>query len=130
MKILIVEDEESSRSVLTRFLAPFGGCDFAATGSEAIALFIAAHAAADPYSLLSLDLMLPDLSGHEVLRRIRAWESEHHISSKLIVRVVVVSGLSDSQNVLEAFDEGCEAYVAKPVVREELLRELKKIAVL
>lgn len=130
MRILIIEYEENSRAVLSRILAPFGSCDFATNGAEAITRFLEAHTKSDPYALLSLELMLPDGSGHDVLRRIRSWERENRITSKCAVRVVVVSALNDSQNVLEAFDEGCEAYVAKPIVRDELLRELKKLAIL
>ena len=127
MKILIAEDDFASRILLQRFLAPYGDSDVAVNGREAVGAFKEALESDTPYDLVCLDIMMPLMSGHETLKEIRASEEARGIGVPNGVKVIMTTALSDSQSVLEAFKEGCEAYVVKPLDRESLVRELKKL---
>ncbi len=127
MKTLIAEDDFTSRKVLQAFLAPYGECDVAVDGKEAIQAFRAAHAGGNPYDLVCLDLMMPKMDGHRVLAAIRETEDRMTIHGSDRVRVVITTRLSDSRNVLKAFKGQCEAYLVKPIDRRSLIEKLKEL---
>lgn len=127
MKVLIVEDDFTARKILLKFLAPFGECDVAIDGNEALQAFRAAFESGEPYELMCLDIMMPHLDGHSVLKAVRAFENERGIPPSGGVKVIMTTALSDSINVLGAFKEGCEAYVVKPIEKARLISEIKKL---
>jgi two-component system KDP operon response regulator KdpE len=110
--VLIIDDEPQIRRLLTvtleaneyRVLA-------AATGQEGLAL-----AAQHRPALVVLDLGLPDLSGREVLRRLREWSS---------VPVVILSVQETEADKISALDSGADDYVTKPFNTGELLARLR-----
>jgi two-component system chemotaxis response regulator CheY len=127
MKILIAEDDLNSRTLLERFLAPFGPCDIAGDGEEAIASFEEAMANNEPYDLVCLDIMMPKMDGHTVLLHVREVEKSQGIESGEGVKVIMTTALDDVTNVIGAFQEGCEAYVVKPIDKTKLIGELRKL---
>lgn len=130
MKILIVEDDFTSRVVMQEFLKPYGDCHVAVNGLEALEAFRQAMAQSAPYDLVCLDIMMPGLGGHGVLTQIRADENEAGVPPDKGVRIIMTTALSDPRNVMKAFTEQCEAYLVKPIKRDKLtetLRELKLI---
>lgn len=130
MKTLIVEDDFTSRKMLQAFLAPFGECDIAVDGVEAVEAFRAAHGEGEPYDLVCLDLMMPRLDGHATLAAIRAFEEERGIHVTDGAKVVVTTCLGDSRNVLAAFQGQCDAYLVKPVDRRELASTLSRLSLI
>lgn len=121
MKILIVEDDFLSRKLMLSYLTPLGACDVASNGKEAIEAFTLAHAENAPYDLMTLDIMMPDLSGQEVLKRIRAYEVDHKIMFSDGVKVIMTTALEDSRNVMDAFKNQCEGYLVKPIDYDKLI---------
>ena len=75
MRILIAEDDLISRTIMKKYLSHFGECDVAVDGDEAVNLFRIATAEGRPYSLVTLDIMMPKLSGQNVLKSIREIEA-------------------------------------------------------
>ena len=71
MKALIVEDDGMSRLLLEHILAPFGECHTAVNGKEALEAFREAQERNTPYSLICLDIMMPEMDGHTTLKAIR-----------------------------------------------------------
>lgn len=130
MKILIVEDDFTSRKLLADLLASYGECDVAVDGREAIRVFEEAFRSGEPYELVCLDIMMPELDGHTVLRRIREFEAQNEVESGDGVRIVMTSALGDAKNVLSAFKSGCEAYIEKPIEKERLFAELAKLGLI
>lgn len=130
MKVLIVEDDFTARKILLKFLAPYGECDVAIDGNEAIQAFRTAFENGEPYELICLDIMMPHLDGHSVLKAVRAFELERGIGSPGGVKVIMTTALSDSINVLGAFKEGCEAYVVKPIEKQRLIAEIRKLGLI
>ena len=78
MKILIVEDELTSRELLKVILEPYGTVETVADGIEAMKAFNLALAS-QPYDLICLDIMLPKLNGQQVLKGIRKIEGDKGI---------------------------------------------------
>ena len=111
MRILIAEDDPTSRKVLQTFLTRWGfevvvTCD----GQEAWN----ALQAADAPRLAILDWMMPRLEGLEVLRRIR------QNPSLAITYVIMLTAKGAQEDLIRGFESGADDYVVKPFHREEL----------
>jgi two-component system, chemotaxis family, chemotaxis protein CheY len=125
MKTLVVEDDFTGRLVLQGMLAPYGTVHIAVDGKEALEAFRRAAATVAPYDLICLDIMMPGMDGHAVLKEIRAFEEARGIAGPAAVKIFMTSALSDGANVFKAFREQCEAYLVKPIDRQKLIAQLK-----
>jgi two-component system chemotaxis response regulator CheY len=76
-KVLIVEDETTSRRILAKMLGDHAQCHFATDGESAVDEVEAALEREAPYDLICLDLMLPDRTGFDVLVQIRKLEGKY-----------------------------------------------------
>lgn len=127
MKSLVVEDDTTSRLVMQEYLAEFGHCDAVEHGKGALEAFAKAHRDGAPYELVCLDIMMPDMNGHDVLVRLRQYESDLDIGGLNGARVLMTTALGDAKNVVRAFKEQCEGYLVKPVTPEKLAEKLKEL---
>ena len=115
MRILLVEDEEKVSRFVVRGLAAEGfAVDAAADGKAGLEL-----GTTYDYDLIVLDLMLPGLSGTEVLRQIR--RSNHHVP---ILMLTARDAVSDKVEHLEA---GADDYLTKPFAFAELMARVKAL---
>ncbi|MEN6577440.1 MAG: response regulator [Phycisphaerales bacterium] len=130
MKCLIVEDDSVSRELLRAFLKNYADCHMARDGREAVEQFIDALDADQPYDLICMDIMMPDVSGRDALKAIRQIEAEHGIGGLDGVKVIMTTALDDSKDILGSFREGCEAYVVKPIHKDKLFAEIEKLGLL
>ncbi len=130
MKILIAEDDFTSRLLLQEFLKGYGPCHVAVNGKEAVAAVRAAFDADQPYELICLDIMMPEMDGQEALRVIRRMETASGIVGPYRAKIVMTSSLADQENVIEAIQAKCDCYLAKPVRKAKLLEELRKLALI
>lgn len=127
MRILIVEDDLASRRFLSKFLSAYGECDITVDGMEALEAFMMSHDEENPYDLICLDIMMPNLDGEKTLKVIRDIESQKGIKEEERVKVIMTTALNDTDRVFDAFETGCEAYAAKPINTEKLLEVMKKL---
>lgn len=127
MKVLIAEDDFTSRRVMSKLLSKYGECDITVDGREAITAFNMALESDEPYDLMCLDIMMPELDGYEVLRTVRLMEKEKKVAKEHQVKVIITTALNDQKNVARAFELGCEAYAGKPIVAEKFENELRKL---
>ncbi len=128
MRCLIVEDDFGSRRLLLALLRDYGPCDVVVDGQEAIDAFRLAWEDNDPYDVVFLDIMMPNIDGQEALRRIRVTEAEFGIADKDQVKVIMTTALGDPKSVVEAFYEGgANGYIVKPIERSALVGELEKL---
>lgn len=127
LRILIVEDEFGSRKLLQKFLSPYGVCDLAVDGEEAVEAFKLAMKEEEPYDLICLDIMMPKKDGQTVLKEIREIEESYNISGLDGVKIIMTTALNDPKNILEAFKSQCEAYIPKPISKQKLLEEMKAL---
>jgi two-component system chemotaxis response regulator CheY len=127
MKILIVEDDDVSSTLLSTILAPLGDCDVAIDGESAVSLFEHAHQEETPYDILCIDIMLPGLDGQNVLKRVRLIEERRGIMGLAGVKIVMITALGDHTNIMEAFRSQCEGYIVKPIRKEKVLTQLRTL---
>ncbi len=114
MSILIVDDEEVLQDVLSTLLRREGYATISATtGEEALELI-----EREEIDLVLLDLMLPGLSGREVLRQIRQRDPEQV--------VVVITAYSSIESAIGAMRDGAFHYIPKPFKNEEVLLTVRK----
>jgi two-component system cell cycle response regulator CtrA len=71
------------------------------------------------YDLILLDLNLPDMSGHEVLRQLR--------QSRIDTPILILTGSDDTENKIKGFGFGADDYLTKPFHREELVARIHAI---
>ena len=125
LKMLIVEDDFISRRILQGLLSPYGYCDMAKDGMEAIHAFYLAWEEQAPYDLICLDVMMPEMDGQEALQRIRDMEKEMGVIGSQEVKVIMVTALDDMKNIIKAFHEGgATAYIVKPISKNSLINEM------
>ena len=126
MRILVVDDEFVSLKKLSLLLDDIGTCDTASSGEEALEMFIAAEQVNSPYELITLDIDMPGMSGTETVAKIRKYEEEMGIASlHTSVKVLMVTAMSDSKNIMASFKGGCEGYLKKPFSRESIEKGLE-----
>lgn len=130
LKILIVEDDFVCRKQLQMCLSEFGDCYIAVNGQEAVEAIGSAYNEGYPYDLICLDIRMPEMDGQEALRTIRQIEHDRGIMGLDCVKVIMTTGLDDSENIIGAFRTGCEAYIVKPVEKGKLLKEMEGLGLI
>ncbi len=127
MRILIVEDDLTSRRFLQKFLSQYGECDVVVDGMEALDAFLYSLKSDTPYSLICLDIMMPKIDGLKVLKTIRELEIQKGILPADKAKVIMTTALNSSDLVQNAFELGCEGFAAKPLDTEKLVEVMKKL---
>lgn len=130
MRVLIAEDDSASRIFLFKFLSQYGECDITVDGKEAIEAFALALDENNPYDLVCLDVMMPEIDGFAVLRAIRKLEKSREIDEKKRSRIIMTTALNETHHVFGAFDSGCEAYAAKPINVEKFTEVMQKLGLI
>ncbi|GBQ61421.1 two component response regulator CtrA [Ameyamaea chiangmaiensis NBRC 103196] len=115
MRILLVEDDFAAAGACTHVMRASGfTVDHVATGQEAVEML--KHY---DYDIAVLELMLPDIEGYEVVRRVRV--------AKIDTPIVILSGLTRPQAKVRAFSVGADDYVTKPFDSSELVARMQAI---
>ena len=115
MRILVVEDEEKLSSVIARGLRAEGfAVDIAADGSQGLEMAIAYA-----YDIILLDIMLPKLSGSEVLDRIRKNNRQ--------VPILMLTAMDNVADKVKHIGAGADDYLTKPFSFEELLVRIRAL---
>ena len=127
MRLLIVDDDSKNGKLLAKMVADFGECETVESGKEAISAFKTAWEAWRPFNLIFLDIMMPEIDGREVLHEIRQIEKEKDISDLHQVKIVMVSGMSDKEIVIKCLQEGCDAFIVKPIERKLLIEKMEHL---
>jgi two-component system, chemotaxis family, chemotaxis protein CheY len=130
MKTLIVEDDFVSRLLLQKILAPYGESHIAVNGKEAIAAFEDALKSGEPYDLICLDIMMPEMDGQTALRAIRSIEENAVAMPGDGVKIIMTTALKDMDNVMAAYKGFVNAYNVKPIDRAKFLEQLRSMALI
>lgn len=115
MRVLLVEDDpttsKSIEMMLTHANLNVYATDLGEEGIDLAKLY--------DYDLILLDLGLPDMTGHEVLRQLR--------TSRIDTPILILSGADDTESKLKGFGYGADDYLTKPFHREELVARIHAI---
>jgi len=115
MRILLVEDDSSTAKSIELMLKSenfvVDSTDLGEDGLEIGKLY--------DYDLMILDLMLPDIDGYEVLRRLR--------SARVTTPVLILSGLSEPDSKVKGLGFGADDYLTKPFDKAELIARIHAI---
>ena len=116
MKLLLVEDDRETAAYLKRALGEAGHVvDHAASGRDGLLL-----AAGEPYDVIILDRMLPQLDGLSILRTIRA--------AKVKTPVLLLTAIGGIDDRVEGLEAGGDDYLVKPFAFAELLARVNALA--
>ncbi|SFJ51032.1 response regulator transcription factor [Thermoflavimicrobium dichotomicum] len=112
--ILVVDDEKKIREVVLSYLQKEGyQTQEAASGQQALEWI-----RRSPFDLIILDLMLPDLSGEEVCKKVRQLSS---------VPIIMLTAKVDEENRVQGLSLGADDYVVKPFSPRELMARVKAV---
>jgi two-component system cell cycle response regulator CtrA len=115
MRVLLVEDDTSMSRSIEMMLKPEGyivdTTDLGEDGLEIGKIY--------DYDIIILDLMLPDMDGYEVLKRLRA--------AKVDTPILILSGLTEMDNKIKGLGFGADDYLTKPFDKRELLARIQAI---
>lgn len=115
MRVLLVEDDPTTAKSIEMMLNSAGMVvDSAELGEDGLEI-----GKLYDYDIIVLDLMLPDIDGMEVLRRLR--------DARVQTPVLILSGLSESEQKVKGLGTGADDYLTKPFNKEELLARIQAI---
>lgn len=113
IRILIVDDDENIRKVLTTILEDEGyDVESVDTAKKAIE-----RTRRKFYNLALIDIRLPDMEGIELLTKMKNTTPK--------IRKIIITGYPTLQNAVEAVNRGADAYIMKPFDMEKVLEEIK-----
>jgi diguanylate cyclase (GGDEF)-like protein len=116
-KILVVDDEEHIRKIIKFQLEKAGyKVETADDGVHALKAIDES-----PPDLVLLDLMMPNMDGYEVCRRLKSNYQTNHIP------IIMVTAKADLENKLQGFEDGANDYIAKPFAISELLVRVRNV---
>ncbi|MFC1490466.1 response regulator [Candidatus Latescibacterota bacterium] len=124
MKILIAEDDFVSRKLMHKFLMPYGECKIAGDGQIALDIFSLSLEKEDYFSLVCLDIMMPEIDGLDVLIEMRNMEKAKDIDDSDKTKIIMTTALSDKVNVINAARSQCDGYLVKPIDKKKLINQL------
>src|SRR5665213_1668262 len=115
MRVLLVEDDSATAASIEMMLRAEGFiCDTTDLGEDGLEI-----GKLYDYDIIILDLMLPDIDGYDVLRRLR--------SAKVRTPILILSGLSGLDNKVKGLGFGADDFLTKPFERRELLARIQAI---
>lgn len=116
MRVLLIEDDEATAASLRLLFSSEGViCDTVESGEEGLEI----SRLYNHYDIVILDLMLPDMTGYEVLLKLR--------SAKIKVPVLILSGLSGTEEKIKGLGFGADDYLTKPFNRGELIARIQAV---
>jgi two-component system chemotaxis response regulator CheY len=127
MRILIIEDIAMVRKMLEALLKPYGECTSVKDGKRGLEEYLRSQVAEEPYDLICLDMMLPEMSGIDVLRNIRDTEEQDGIDKEYRIKILVITAINKISDVYDTLHEGCDGYIAKPFDRKKLYGEMERL---
>lgn len=131
LKILIVEDDFVSRTMLDKFLSEYGYCVIAKDGMEAIYAFEESYLSVPPhpYDLICMDIMMPIIDGLHASKKIREIERSKGVEGTLNeTAIMITSAVQDPATIIRAcYECGANYYFLKPLDFNKMKSQMQKI---
>jgi two-component system chemotaxis response regulator CheY len=125
LRVLLVEDDFASRLLLQTFLSRHGECHVAVNGKEAVEAFRASLERGQSYDLICMDIVMPEMDGREAVRQVRAVEEAHGVLPTAGAKIIMTTAMHDFSEVIQCFQDLCDAYLTKPINLAKLLRQMR-----
>jgi len=129
MKILVVDDEMVSRTKLKLIMENFGECETVDNGQDGVAMFHKAHQMGKPFSLVMLDIDMPEKDGMQALSEMIEAQIELDVSKSHKAKILMVTSFTDKDRVLGCIQSGCDDYIAKPFDINTIAKKLSKLGI-
>ncbi|MFH0754276.1 MAG: response regulator [Candidatus Omnitrophota bacterium] len=129
MRILVVDDDFVSRTKVAAMLKSYGSCDVAADGQEAVKLFEASQKTLVPYSLITMDIEMPGISGQEAVNSIREMELAFKVDNARAVKILMLTAKTALREVSSSYYQGCNGYLVKPITPSSLAAALEDMGI-
>lgn len=130
LKILIAEDDLSSRKFLYKLLSQYGECDLVLDGLEALDAFLISLKENKSYDLICLDIMMPKVDGVKVLKHMKDLEAQKGILPEKRSKIIMTTALVEAPIIQNALELGCDAYAAKPIDTVKFIEVLHKLGLI
>lgn len=127
MKILVVDDDFTSRYLLHELLKGYGHVYIAVDGEEAVTAFGDALSNKEPFDLVCLDIMMPKMNGQTALIKIREKETDQGILSTEGAKIIMTTALHDIYNLSKSFGNLVDGYMSKPIYGNKLTELLDSL---
>jgi len=129
LRIMTIEDDPTTGLLMHYILKLHGDSVLCQTGAEGLALFRAGLEDGDPFDLVVLDLLLPDLHGDEILREIREEEFRRgiHASGRQRCSVIINTSRGDLDQLMESLKNEPDGYLIKPIDMELLVGKVASL---
>ena len=115
MRILLIEDDSATAQSIQLMLKSEGYiCDTTDLGEDGLEI-----GKLYDYDIMILDLMLPDIDGYEVVRRLR--------EARVETPILILSGLNEADNKIKGLGVGADDYLTKPFDKRELVARVQAI---
>jgi two-component system chemotaxis response regulator CheY len=119
-----------SREMIANYLDGYAACEMATNGREAVEKVRESHEKGDPFTLIVLDIIMPEMDGHEAGKAIRSAEKAKGIPLSNQVKIIVLSSVNTPEEIMQSFMTiNPVAHLVKPVEPAKFRETLGKIGV-
>ena len=130
-RFLIVDDDERFAALVAKKLEKHAQCTISLRGDDALVQFEHHLREQKPFGAIFMDIEMPKMNGHEVIKKMRTIEKRNQITPLHTFKLIMLTAHKDVKNVSESFFKGnAEAYIHKETLGEKLLSELEKINII
>jgi two-component system, chemotaxis family, chemotaxis protein CheY len=127
-KCLIVDDDLLGRELIVQYLQNVPVVDTAVDGQDAVEKFRSALTEGDPYELILLDIVMPDMDGITAGKEIRKLERESAVPADKQVKIIMLTALNTPQDVMQSMMSAqSSAYLVKPVEPEKVRKTIGRL---
>jgi len=123
--ILMVEDNETNRVLLTEMLVKHAKCEEAIDGREGFKKYSEDFYSKKKYQVILLDIAMPNVDGIVLLRLIRENEDFYNIPEEDRIPIIIIT--AHKERLDDAFELGCKDFILKPVDPDELISKIEKV---
>lgn len=126
-KVLIADDNKANRKLLVSMLKKKFVCTEVENGQEALNQFEDAYNQGQPFDLVLLDIVMPEVTGREALVKMREFEEDKKIQPPKRSFIAMMTSLDDRESMMNSHQEGCNQYIVKPFSKDKLDKILQKV---
>ena len=125
-RILIVDDEEIGRILMEEIFSKYGPSVSVSSGADALKVYQKGIEKGKPFNVVLLDISLQDVSGVDVLKKIKNIDAGQ-IDHKSIV--VMVTAHSERNLVIDCIKSGCRGYFIKPLKQDAVDKKMAELGI-